>query len=141
MVLKATVPECLRWYGLIGEPYAISYLISYPIAQVIPRKPESGGQLRKQALLGSRRASETSGQEQAAEKTQRRERSWAMGRKSNVSPLLSCSIPFFDHISPSSASGRALLDIPAGGSALAKNVSLLCSLNTDLGAYPSRSFG
>lgn len=35
--LKATVPECLHWYGWIQEPYAISYLISYPIAQVIPR--------------------------------------------------------------------------------------------------------
>ena len=70
MVLKATAPERLCWYGLIREPEAISQLTPYPIAQVIPRKPELRGQLRKQALLGNSRASAASDQDQAAEKTQ-----------------------------------------------------------------------
>lgn len=70
LVQKATAVVHLHWCGLIPEPYAVSYLVSYPIMQVFTPKPEPGG---LQVVFKTRRASETSDQEQAAGKTPARE--------------------------------------------------------------------
>lgn len=137
LALKTTVPECLHWYGLIQAPYAISYLVSYPITQDIPWKPELGSSWESRLCSGTGELQKPPAKNRQLKKHTGKRGAGLWGGKamcyrfcetsSDPSPsLITSPCPALHH--------RHFWTFPLEAQRLQKIVSLLRSLNTDLRA-------